>query len=1379
MDAYLPQDRRYALINMQSIPERCRGTVLFADLSGFTPLTEALSKALSPRQAAERLAQQITRLYDTLTAQVDQWHGSVVGFAGDAITTWFDDQDGASVERAIACALAMQQAMPDVSVLTLPNGDIHKLALKVSIAYGPTRRMVVGDPQIQVFDTLAGSTLLEVAAVEHLAHPGEVLINETAAQMLGLHPTDTEWLTNPDGIRAIAVSELATIPSPEPWPHSDQDTLHLEQLQPWILPAIYERYEQSLSDFLSELRPAVPMFVRFASLDYDNDEAAGAYLNEFISAAQQIIHRYGGTLLQIVIGDKGSSMYAVFGAPISHENDASRAALAALELHQLAQALPIIAPLQIGITQGTLLVGAYGRFPSRTYAAMGDSVNVAARLMMAAAPGETLVTDRIHELVAEAVELEVRTPLRLKGKTLPQPVSAVLAARQRRGIRLEEPRYQLPMVGRYAELEQIKQILSSVAAGQGQVLGISGEAGQGKSRLVAEAIRLAHIQGFTSYGGACLSIGKHMPYLVWESIWQSFFEVGPDSATLEAEEQLRRRLETLVPDRVELMPLLGLLLGVTLVDNQLTHGLEPQDRQRALHALLRDCMIAAVQAKVFPPQRMLFILEDLHWIDDISFTLLLDLAHVISVLPVLIIVAYRSDPENQADIQRFAEMEHWRSIELVNLNDDDAATLIKMKLFQLNPSASSSSVDALTRQLLLRTQNNPFYLEELLNYLHDQNIDLQDLAAFEAIDLPDSVQRLVLSRLDQLSVRQQALMKSASVIGRRFLIAWLQGAFGTMQYTDNLYSELSAIKQADLIDLDIYEPEVAYIFKHVITRDVAYSTLSDSTRTMLHEQVAMYLEYLTGARSDIYLDLLAYHYDHSNNLEKRCKYLRLAGEAAMLRYANESAISYFTHVLALLTAEDLEERYELMILLNDLYGIIGDARSQESNLDALDELVDLMGEAKYRVNVMLRRAEFSRTIYGGKYGVDVVNSVYNASFAENMLDVAAKALISYGWSIINLGRPDIGENQIKRALELASQLGYRDIEIDARTLNVAWLWAYGRYVECVKMVEETLSLCKDKPRYEAHTLAFSGSSLFEMGKIEEGIENVEKAMKLYYLVDDRQYIWMILGLIIRYSAFCGDFAKSRDYIERAEQWSRSVEINTISIHYSFSIAIFFDQIGDYVQAHTIMEQALEKVRTFGYPTYTGTYLNVSVLILLHLGDLELALERSRESLTLMSEGFVSSEYAFALTLHGHILSQLEQWEEAENIYLQAHDLRKRFEQVHFINEPLAGMARSALALGQREKVVDYIHPVISYLENTRLSGTFEPFLVYLTCYEVLLALDDQRAVPLLSDAYQYLQSRAMNLSDLADRRRFLEEVSVHRRIVMLWEHVSGSTPESV
>ena len=520
---YLPQDRVRALAHGISLPDRADGTVLFADISGFTPLTEALTDAYGPRRGIEETSRQINAVYEALIAAVDRCGGSVIGFAGDAITCWFGEAGAAA--RATACAFAQQAAMGAFGGLHLPDGRTVALAVKVTVTSGPVRRFVVGDPAIQRLDTLAGTTVARVGEGEQLCRRGEVLVDEPTAGLLSAGIQALEWRTNQEtGTRFAVLGAAPPAPAAAQVP---APALALDQVREWVLPAIAARELAGLGAFVTEFRPALSLFARFSGIDYEQDDA-GARLDAFIVHAQRIVHDYGGTLLQLTIGDKGSYIHAVFGAPVAHEDDPRRAVKAALALQELPQSLGGMEPLQIGLTRGVLSAGVLGSSTRRTYNTWGDEVNLAARVMGIAAPGETLLSGRVQQAVASVYVFEPRPPLPLKGKAEPLPVFAVTCARQVRGMRLQEPAYALPMVGRQAELETIRTRLELAAHGEGQVIGIAAEAGVGKSRLVAEVIRSARRLGFTGYGGACQSDTANTPYFAWKAVWGGFFGVDPE-----------------------------------------------------------------------------------------------------------------------------------------------------------------------------------------------------------------------------------------------------------------------------------------------------------------------------------------------------------------------------------------------------------------------------------------------------------------------------------------------------------------------------------------------------------------------------------------------------------------------------------------------------------------------------------------------------------------------------------------------------------------------------------------------------------------------------------------------------------------------------------
>ena len=532
--AYIPTDRRYALARGVDLPDHPTGAALFADISGFTPLTEALVQALGTQRGPEELSRWLNEVYDALLSEVENYRGSVISFSGDAITCWFDDHriedldrpaTISSAFRATACALAMQKTIQRFSQVDIPGAGIVALAIKVVITVGPARRFLIGDPTIQLVDVLAGETLYRLDAGEHHAQRDEVLLDRQAVAALGETIEASEWREDSEtGERFAVASRLDADVKPDPWPRLDANALSNALLKSWLLPPVYDRLMNGMGEFLTELRPTVALFLRFAGIDYDVDPEAQSKLDTYLQAVQRILTRYDSYLMQLTIGDKGSHFYVSFGAPLAHEDDAIRALAAALELRDLQ--MDFISEVQIGVSQGLTRTGACGGIFRRTYSTIGDAVNMAARLMQNAPLGQVLVNQNIRKATLDNFTWEELPPLLVKGKSLPVTVLRLIDVQERHGIRLHEPKYALPMVGRAVELALVEKKLDLALRGHGQIVGITAEAGMGKSRLLAEVIRLAKGRNVLGYGGECQSYGTSTTYLVWQDIWRGFFNLA-------------------------------------------------------------------------------------------------------------------------------------------------------------------------------------------------------------------------------------------------------------------------------------------------------------------------------------------------------------------------------------------------------------------------------------------------------------------------------------------------------------------------------------------------------------------------------------------------------------------------------------------------------------------------------------------------------------------------------------------------------------------------------------------------------------------------------------------------------------------------------------
>ena len=990
---------------------------MFADISGFTALTESLRDSLGARQGAEELTKHLAAVYTALIAEIERYGGSVIGFAGDAVLCWFDDANGPAAPRATACAFALQEVMRSFSSIPLPNRKTAALTVKVAIATGAARRFVVGDPSVQRLDLLAGATVARTSIAEHLAQKGDVLLDEATANGLGSSLTIKEWRNDSEsGERFAVVTGFAGEATALALPTSLRPPA-ASKLQAWMHRAVYEREQFGQESFLTEFRPCVAVFVRFIGIDYDSDSAENQ-LDTFIQQVQKTAEKYEGILMDITIGDKGSYAYINFGTLTAHEDDVRRAVKVALELKQAARELDFLAPLQFGITQGTLRVGAYGGATRKTFGALGDDVNLAARLMTTAAPDEILLSGHAHKAVENQFAFEPRPPLLMKGKAEPLPVFAVTGERQQRAIRLQEPTYALPMVGRQNELHLIQDKLDLAANGQAQIIGIVAEAGIGKSRLVAEVIRSARTKGFVGYGGACQSDGINTPYLAWKSIWQAFFDVDPSAPLKKQLRNLDGELEDRVPERAQALPLLGIMLNLDIPDNDFTKTLEPKYKQSALRALLENCLHAAAN-----DEPLLIVIEDLHWIDALSHDLLEALARGLSDCRVCFVLAYRLPQLQRLQAPRLEAMPNFTRIELHELTQAEAEQAIRAKLAQLFPARSGVVPAALVEKLMARAQGNPFYLEELLNYLRDRGLDPREPQALGKIELPDSLYTLILSRLDQLSEREKTTLRVASIVGRLFRVDWLTGYYPELGGLDRVQADLDQLAKMDITPLDSPEPELAYLFKHIVTHEVTYESLPFSTRAKLHERLARYLEN-AGAP----VDTIAHHYGRSDNTAKKREYYQKAAGAALSVSGFTTALEYSTRLLEL-TPNDDRERSAVALQLAEAHFRLSDfpaARAAIGQAQAAARTdTDRAAALALLIDVTMSTGDYAET-------QKILAQAVPLARASGDKLTLCRTLSALGSNHYLLGKLDDAKVALEESLMLAREIG--DVTLELRTL---------------------------------------------------------------------------------------------------------------------------------------------------------------------------------------------------------------------------------------------------------------------------------------------------------------------------------------------------------
>jgi len=607
-----------------------------------------------------------------------------------------------------------------------------------------------------------------------------------------------------------------------------------------------------------------------------------------LSRMMEAVHRYEGTITQFT----GDGVMALFGAPIAHEDAARRAVAAALEMQkslddyaaEVKKRHAIECRFRVGLNTGPVVVGKISDSLDMDYTALGDTVNLAARMEELAEPGTVHLSENTYRAVQDYFECEPLGALTVKGKAGPvvaywalreRPVRTRLEAAAERGL--------TPFIGRDQELAVLRGYLEQAKRGQGQVVFVSGEAGIGKSRLLLEFRRPILDEAATWLEGHCISYGKNIPYLPIIDILKGNFGVqeADNNAAI-----IRKVDEGTAPwDEAAraTVPYLKYLLNVDPGDAAVT-VMDPLERRAGIFDSLRALFLQ--QSRRRP---LVVVVEDLHWVDEKSEEALAALVDVIASALVLLILTYRPGYAHS-----LGERTYYSRLALGHLPPEESAAMAERVL----------QVATLPRQLqqliTSKAEGNPFYIEEVTKSLVESGVLRKTNGgysverALEQIRVPDTIQEVILSRIDRLERQAKEAIQLASVIGREFTVRLLNRISHVEAKMDELLAEL---KSLDLIYEKAYFPELSYMFKHALTHDVAYSTLLVERRKALHRIVAAAIEELYADRLPEHYEALARHYSEGQEWDKALDYLAKAGEKAAAAYANQDALDYYAQAL--------------------------------------------------------------------------------------------------------------------------------------------------------------------------------------------------------------------------------------------------------------------------------------------------------------------------------------------------------------------------------------------------------------------------------------------------------------------------------------------------
>lgn len=633
------------------------------------------------------------------------------------------------------------------------------------------------------------------------------------------------------------------------------------------------------------------------------------------------VEAFGGVVKDLA----GDGVLALFGAPVAHEDDAERAIRAGL---QIVEDISIFADevergwdvagfaVRVGVDTGPVVVGAIGAGGRIEYAALGDAVNTAARLQSHASPGTVLVGEETFRLTEPSFAWGPVVALELKGKAEPveaHPVEAPVGMGQRpRGL----DGVQAPMVGRAAELAIGTEVVDAVLEGAGGILYLVGEPGIGKTRLQNELRDVFETEP-ARHGralwleGRCVSYGETMPYWPFRDLMRSWLGVSGDEPDLRVRVSLRRQLERLFGERAaEIQPYLAQLLGLAPDPGEEEHlaELSPEALQYRSFEVVRTLLTRLAQ-----DGPVVVALEDLHWADATSVQLLQRLLADTEAAALLLVLTMRLERDHPAwavKEEAARDLPHRsREIGIEALSGDAGSELLHALI------GADTLPPEMERRILEPAEGNPFFLEELIRSLVDGGALVREGDGWRfdhaaPVEIPPTIEQVVLSRIDRLSPEAHATLTAASVLGRQFRLPMLEAL---VPGEDAILTPLTELQRLDLLREGRRWPDPEYRFKHALIQEVAYRTLVRQDRERLHRIAAGWLEDRYAGRVEEVAALLAHHWLGANDEDKAVAYLQTAGDRARQEYALDEAVGHYRQLLPLL--ERRGERREMALVL--------------------------------------------------------------------------------------------------------------------------------------------------------------------------------------------------------------------------------------------------------------------------------------------------------------------------------------------------------------------------------------------------------------------------------------------------------------------------------
>lgn len=892
--------------------EPIEGSLLMADISGFTKMSERLAEL--GKEGAEWLTNTINIYFQSMLDTASRQGGANLKFGGDALLLLFTGEGHA--ERAVRAALGMQTANRRQAAVRL---DRERIRLKMSIGVHSGRfwSCVAGLPERRMQHFVLGRDASYVARAEAVAATGEVVVTASTQEMLPA--CHLQEVPEQEGLfRVISLRRDPSAQRVYSQPTLTADSPNVTAYLPPPIAWAMEAPEQAAL-IAGEHRKTTIIFIHMMGID-DLIAGEGAHialgeLDKYVAEVVRLTGKYGGFLAGSDIYTEGAKLILAFGAPVAREDDAANALRLALELNSLLPGMGIRIQHRIGVNTGFVYAGDVGSDYRREYTVIGDAVNLSARLMSAAESGQIMASARVIEDAGPGFITRELAPISVKGKRNPIRVHIVEGEAQLApAVAVNRS---TTLIGRDAELEILRGICRDVEQGASRTVLLRGEPGIGKSRLTADFQDYLRVRGWSVHTSKCQAHLRSTPFSGWAGIVYGLLDVDQHETPRQRALQVAQAVNRLAPDLDVMTPLLDAIISLEIPDNQVTRPLDEEAKRRRLFEL-----ISAIAAESARAASTALILEDVHWADSSTIQLAAHIANSIGDGRLLIYLTSRPTGLLELDLPS----ERYREIPLSELPEEAAVRLATAEL------GVGSLPPEIATAILARAQGNPLFLEEIARELRKSG-ELQRLLevpayrlkeAVSELNLADRVQTLIMSRIDSLPSSTREVLRAAAVLGEQFDLPALRAVLEA-EWTADLDTRIRDLTKNAVLEPG--EDPSIYRFHHGLIRDVAYESLAFSRRRRLHQRAGSYIEVGQWENLEPVYETLVHHYAMGGNKPRALLYSVKAGDKARLVFANEEAIDHYKRAVTLagdVTHEEMRHGAEGLIDVGTIQTSLGD-----------------------------------------------------------------------------------------------------------------------------------------------------------------------------------------------------------------------------------------------------------------------------------------------------------------------------------------------------------------------------------------------------------------------------------------------------------------------